>query len=196
MTKVGSWKNKLCYVDSWHVASPNDKPSLKNVQNTLGIYGISSIVRNSPNRSHEKLKIQHAKEPKNLLGITMNHAMPFGNYKVPKPAIQKESTQRIIVGIECFSERLLPSWCFLTQTWKNMHHVNLCPFLHWPFDRIKNNQGCFPQGHCSRDAAACSSTEQGYKHLIRKHSQYMQTESKSWKRTRSYRIFCRWVVTA
>ena len=67
--------------------------------------------------------------------------------------------------------------------------------LHWPFDRIKNNQGCFPQGHCSRDAAACSSTEQGYKHLTCKHSQYMQTESKSWMRARSYRIFCRWGVT-
>ena len=86
-------------------------------------------------------------------------------------------------AIECFSERLRID-SFLIQKWKNMHHNNLCPFLHWPFARIENNKGPFPQGHCSRDAAARSSTEQGYKDLTRKYSQYMQTESKSWKRTK------------
>ena len=77
--------------------------------------------------------------------------------------------------------------CFLMflnqKKWKNMHHVNLCPFCTGRLPALKNNQGCCPQGCCSRDAAACSSTDQGYKDLTCRYSQHMQTESKSWKRT-------------
>jgi len=75
------------------------------------------------------------------------------------------------------------SWCFLTQKWKNMHHVNLVPSCTARLPTLKTTKAGFPQGHCSGDAAACSSTEQGYKDLTSKYSQYTQTESKSRKRT-------------
>ena len=100
-------------------ASPTKRPSLKCFENRLGISYIIyvrlgknlqylfHVVRNSPNRSREEVKIQHPKGTKNhtkpswvtyLLGTFWESywiTLCLRNH--PKPSIQKESMQRIIV---------------------------------------------------------------------------------------------------
>ena len=85
-------------------------------------------------------------------------------------------------GCYCYQylfDKKMQKICILSTSF----HSTLVVYPHW------NNRSRFPQGHCSRDAAECSSAEQGYKDLTLKNSQYMQTESKSWKRTTVLSVF-------
>ena len=208
---------------------------------------ISSIVRNSPNRSREEAKFRILKvtiiTPNcQLFGgdihpswVTYTSQEPsgdespyaYGNYKVPKPSIHTRHAEyhgvaqktpfntsaealsfllqlldRSFFRIDASGLRghcgvthyisVFQKDCYQYLFDKNKakisimstsFHSTLVVYPHW------NNQSCFPQGHCSQNAAACSSAEQGYKDLTHKNSQYMQTEWKSWKRITVVSIF-------